>query len=62
MELIIGGNALLANVMGPDEDLAKVIDGKHDMLICIKCASEPLLPYFWLDDCEEERSTTASAS
>ncbi len=50
MELMIGGNALLANIMGPDEDLAKVIDGKKDMLLCHHCASEPLLPYFWLED------------
>jgi hypothetical protein len=62
MELMMGGNALLANIMGPDEDLTKVIDGRHDMLICIRCASEPLPPYFWLDDCEEEQSTTGSAT
>jgi hypothetical protein len=50
----LGGNALLANVMGPDEDLANVIDGRHDMLICIKCASELFPPYFWLNDGEKE--------
>jgi hypothetical protein len=50
----MGGIALLANIMGLDEDLANVIDGGHDMLICIKCASEPLPPYFWLDDGEKE--------
>lgn len=55
LELMMGGNALLANVMGPDEDLAKVIDGKHDMLICIRCASEPLPPYFWLGESDDEQ-------
>jgi hypothetical protein len=48
LEMTMGGNGLLANVMGPDEDLAKVIDGQHDMLICGACAEKPLPPYFWL--------------
>jgi hypothetical protein len=62
MELILGGNALLANNIGADKDLAKVIDGRRDMLICIRCASEPLAPYFWLDEGEEELSTKGSAT
>jgi hypothetical protein len=52
LELMMGGNALLANVMGPDEDLAKVIDGQHDMLICGACAEKPLPPYDWLGESE----------
>jgi hypothetical protein len=52
MELMLGGNALLANIMGLDEDLAKMIDDRHDMLICGTCAREPLLPYFWPTDSE----------
>lgn len=55
MELMMGGNALLANMMGPDEDLAKVINGKKDMLLCHHCASEPLPPYFWMDDTTESK-------
>lgn len=50
LELMMGGHALLANVMGPDEDLATVIDGRHDMLICGSCADKPLPPYFWLEE------------
>lgn len=50
MELMMGGNAMLANIMGPDEDLAKVIDGAYDILICHSCSNEPLPPYFWLTD------------
>jgi hypothetical protein len=50
--MMMGGNALLANIMGPDEDLAKVIDGNHDLLICMDCADKPLPPYFWLDESE----------
>jgi hypothetical protein len=49
LEQMMGANAQLANFTGPDEDLATVIDGEHDILICMKCASEPLLPYFWLE-------------
>jgi hypothetical protein len=52
LELMMGGNALLANVMGPDEDLANVIDGQHDMLICGSSADKPLPPYFWLGESE----------
>lgn len=59
LELMMGGNALLANVMGPDEDLAKVIDGKKNMLVCGSCAGEPLPPYFWLDDTEEAQGEVA---
>ncbi len=50
LELMMGGNVLLASVMGPDEDLAKVIDGQHDMLIRGSCAEKPLPPYFWLGE------------
>ena len=58
LEEMMGGNAFLANVMGPDEDLAKVMDEKHDMLICARCAGEPLPPYFWLDKGEDEQRET----
>ena len=56
LEMMMGGNAMLANIMGPDEDLAEVIDGRTDMLICTPCASEPLPPYFWLDEGQEKES------
>lgn len=49
MELIIG-NPTLANIMGPDEDLAKEIDSQKDMLLCHPCALEPLPPNFWVKD------------
>lgn len=59
MELMMGGNALLANIMGPDENLAKKIDGEKDLLICHGCSSKPLPPYFWMkekDDGEENNT------
>jgi hypothetical protein len=37
LELMIG-DALVANVMGPDEDLAILFDGPHDILLCEHCA------------------------
>lgn len=52
LEQMMAGNAMLANIMGPNETLAKVIDGNHDMLICSECADKPLPPYFWLDQSE----------
>lgn len=38
MEMMMGGNPLLANVMGPDEDLAKQLVGPLEVLICEGCA------------------------
>lgn len=54
MEMMMGGNALLANIMGADEDLATVIDGKKNMLICQPCGEKPLPPYFWLDESNDD--------
>jgi hypothetical protein len=59
LEPMMGGNARLANVMAPDEDLEKVIDGQHDMLIWASCAEKPLPPYFWLNDTDAEGSDAA---
>ena len=36
LELMMGSPAL-ANIMGPDEDLAKVIDSQQDLLVCGSC-------------------------
>lgn len=52
LELLLGGNTLLANVLGPDEDLARVIDGSHDLLMCGDRGSKPLPPYLWLVESE----------
>ena len=52
IELMMSGNALLANIMGPNKDIAKVIDGNHDLLICMECAGKPLPLYFWLAESE----------
>jgi len=41
MELMMGGNAELANLMGPDEDLAVAVSNDHKVLICTPCALSP---------------------
>lgn len=41
LEMMMGGNALLANIMGPDEDMAQVIDTVQNALVCHGCALEP---------------------
>ena len=38
LEMMMGGAAALASVMGPNEDLAKVIAGPKPVLICEECA------------------------
>jgi hypothetical protein len=41
LELMLG-SAPLARVMGTDSDIAKVIDGPHDVWICEPCIIEKL--------------------
>jgi len=48
MELLMGGNALLANVMGPDEDLAEVIDSQQNLLVCGSCLDKHPVLYLML--------------
>ena len=33
------GNAMIANVMGPDEDLAQATSS-HEVLVCMECATD----------------------
>jgi len=40
LELMLGGNVRLANAMGPDEDMAKVIERKSEIWICVPCLME----------------------
>jgi hypothetical protein len=55
MELMMGGNALLANIMGPDEDLAEVIDGQRDLLVCGECLDKhPVLYMLLMQEKDEE--------
>src|SRR4051812_43025168 len=41
LEMMMGGNALLANIMGPNEDMAEVLDSVQNALVCHACAMEP---------------------
>ncbi len=41
LEMMLGGNATLANVMGPNEDIAKLVTGKMiNLILCEDCAME----------------------
>jgi hypothetical protein len=54
MELMMGGNALLANIMGPDEDLAEVLEQQKDLLVCGSCLDKhPILYMLLMPDKDE---------
>lgn len=40
LELMMGGAAPLASIMGPDETMAAVIDGPRELLVCETCSHE----------------------
>lgn len=42
LELMLG-SAEIANVMGPNRDIAKVIDGPHEVMVCEPCVEQRLL-------------------
>jgi len=44
MEMMMGGHALLANIMGPDADLAKILPDSTAGLICDECACRAGMP------------------
>src|SRR5262249_28495122 len=55
MELMMGGNALLANIMGPNEDLAECLDGRRDLLVCGACLDKhPVLYTLLLHEKDDE--------
>lgn len=37
--MMLGGNAALARIMGPDEDLAKIVDGPKTVFVHERCAA-----------------------
>lgn len=48
LEQLLGGNAHLAQVMGPDEDIAKQV-WRHEFLLCDDCAMTACVAE--LDEC-----------
>jgi hypothetical protein len=47
LELMMGGAAPLAHVMGPQEDMAQPVGGPYDAMICEECVlSKPLVVLF----------------
>ena len=43
LEQMLGGNAVLANVMGTNEDIASPIHGESTVLICEECSCKPIV-------------------
>lgn len=54
LEMMLGGSAFLAHAMGPDEDMAKVLE-ETTVLICGRCQMEPLKPFFWMTPAKDAR-------
>ena len=46
MELMMGAAAPLAQIMGPNEDLAATVD-EGDVLVCLECATRKCLAELW---------------
>ncbi len=44
LEQFFGGHALLANVMGANEDMSKPLTDESELWVCDHCANENLLP------------------
>lgn len=51
LELMLGSPAI-ASVMGPDNDIAKVIDGPTNVLVCEPCVMDRLLGLFLIAEKE----------
>lgn len=47
LEQLLGGHALLANVMGPDENLAVRVGDDLTLLVCQSCAINPDTAGVW---------------
>lgn len=47
LEIMLGGHALLANVMGANEDMAKIIDSQKHLWVCLPCADEASPHYLY---------------
>ena len=57
LEMMLGGHAGVANVMGPNEDMAEVLDTQK-ALICGECATKSL-PLAALDEAITNRDEAA---
>jgi hypothetical protein len=53
LEMMLGGHAQLANIMGPDEDMVKPLSKEINAWICQDCAIENLTSIISLLETEE---------
>lgn len=59
LEMMLGGQARLANVMGPNENMANVIDTfVNKGLVCHSCGEKPHSMYDFMRDSEEEEKAS----
>ncbi len=58
LEMMLGGHAGLANVMGPDEDMAEVLN-TQEALVCDECALTKDLPLAVIDEAITNRDKAA---
>lgn len=58
LELMLGGNAMLANVMGVDADIAKPITDLHDILICEICSTQAMMIALLAENDDEESNAS----
>lgn len=56
------GTPLLARAMGVDADIARVIDGPHQVWICEPCVTAKLAPLFYLAEAEAENEKAEAAA
>lgn len=54
LELLLG-SPRLAQAMGPDADIAKIIDGDHEALVCEPCVEEKLVGLVLIAEDQNEK-------
>jgi hypothetical protein len=54
LELLLG-SPVLAQAMGPDENIAKIIDGPHEVWVCEPCVMDHLLGLFPIAERQNEK-------
>ncbi len=60
LELMLGSPAI-ARVMGPDEDIAKVLDGPTSVLVCEPCVTERMIGLFLIAEKQDDPDTARTA-
>lgn len=62
LEMMLGGHAQLANIMGPDEVIAKSLSDEVNAWICQDCAIENLISIIGLLETDESNEDILSGT